>query len=241
MALIKLLMAKQKIEKGKEALKEGKEALKESVAAVKKEAGLDKTADKVMQKTKTDNVLIVRMRSYSVGTMAATLLGAAVGATAGGGKGQYQIITKDGEEMFVSDMETTFFTDRDILTVYDTSNGKRKIGSVKQWLISGGVPLLEREAKTCTVTLEKDKLCDLKKCVSFGDLQFETLEGSAEVKIKSEDNYSIYYKRKKIAELHELPMKLKDGFVDRYVLEYKEAKDIQVAVMMAIALDTVNE
>lgn len=234
MALIKLLMAKQKMEKGKEALKE-------SVAAVKKEAGLDKTAEKVIQKTKTDNVLIVRMRSYSVGTMAATLLGTAVGATAGGGKGQYQIVTKDGKEMFASDMETTFFTDRDILTVYDTSNGKRKIGSVKQWLISGGVPLLEREAKTCTVTLEKDKLCDLKKCVSFGDLQFETLEGRAEVKIKSEDNYSIYYKRKKIAELHELPMKLKDGFADRYVLEYKEAKDIQVAVMMAIALDTVNE
>lgn len=234
MALIKLLMAKQKMEKGKEALKE-------SVAAVKQEAGLDKTAEKVIQKTKTDNVLIVRMRSYSVGTMAATLLGAAVGATAGGGKGQYQIVTKDGKEIFASDMETAFFTDRDILTVYDTSNGKRKIGSVKQWLISGGIPLLEREAKTCTVTLEKDKLCDLKKSVSFGDLQFETFEGSAEVKIKSEDNYSIYYKRKKIAELHELPMKLKDGFVDRYVLEYKEAKDIQVAVMMAIALDTVNE
>jgi len=234
MALMKLLMAKQKMEKGKEALKE-------SVAAVKKEAGLDKTADKVIQKNKTDNVLIVRMRSYSVGTMVTTLLGAAVGATAGGGKGQYQIVTKDGKEMFASDMETTFFTDRDILTVYDTSNGKRKIGSVKQWLISGSFPLLEREAKTCTVTLEKDKLCDLKKCVSFGDLQFETLEGSVEVKIKSEDNYSIYYKRKKIAELHELPVKLKDGFVDRYMLEYKETKDIQVAVMMAIALDTVNE
>lgn len=234
MALIKLLMAKQKMEKGKETLKE-------SVAAVKKEAGLDKTADKVIQKTQTDNVLIIRMRSYSVGTMAATLLGATAGATVGGGKGQYQIVTKDGKEVFASDVETTLLTDRDILTVYDTSDSKRKIGSVKQWLISGGIPLFEKEAKTCTVTLEKDKLCDLKKCVSFGDLQFETLEGSAEVKIKSEDNYSIYYKRKKIAELHELPMKLKDGFVDRYVLEYNEAKDIQVAVMMAIALDVVNE
>ena len=52
MALIKLLMAKQKMEKGKEALKE-------SVAAVKKEAGLDKTADKVIQKAKTDNLLLL--------------------------------------------------------------------------------------------------------------------------------------------------------------------------------------
>ena len=234
MALIKFLIAKQKMEKGKEALKE-------SVAAVKKETGLDKTADKVIQKTKTDNVLIVRMRSFSVGTMAATILGATVGSTTDGGKGQYQIVTKDGKEVFASDMETTLLTGRDILTVYDTSDSKRKIGSIKQWLISGGIPLYEKEAKTCTVTLGKDKLCDLKKCVSFGDLQFETLEGGTEVKIKSVDNYSIYYKRKKIAELHKLPMKFKDGFVDRYVLEYKEAKDIQVAVMMAIALDVVNE
>lgn len=229
MSLKGLLVGKQKLEKAKASLKE-------SVAAVKKEAGLDKTADQFIQKAKMENVLIIKMRSYSVGTMAAALLG----ATSGGGKGQYQIVTTAGKEVFVSDMETTLLMDRDIVSVYDMIGKKRKIGSIKQWVISGGVPLLEKEAKTCTVTLEKDKLCDLKKCVSFGDLQFETLEGRAEVKIKSEDNYFIYYKGKKIAELHELPMKLKDGFVDRYVLEYKEAKDQQVAVMMAIAIDVVN-
>ncbi len=58
----------------------------------------------------------------------------------------------------------------------------------------------------------------LKKCVSFGDLQIEAFEGRIEIKIKSNGNYSIYYKEKKIAELHELPIKLKDGFVDRYAL-----------------------
>ena len=228
MSLKGLLVGKQKLEKAKASLKE-------SVVAVKKEAGLDKTSDQFIQKSKMKNVLIIKMRSYYVGTMAAALLG----ATSGGGKGQYQIVTKEGEEVYVSDMETTLLTERDILSVYDMSDKKRKIGSIKQWVISGGVPLLEKEAKTCTVTLEKDKLCDLKKCVSFGDLQFETLEGRADVKIKSEGNYSIYCKGKKIAELHELPMKLKDGFVDRYVLEYKEVKDQQVAVMMALAIDVV--
>lgn len=231
MSIIKLLASKHKLDKAKESFKE-------SVAAVKKETGLDKTADKIIQKTKTENVLIVKMQSYSVGTMAKTLLGVS-SATPVGCNNQYQITTKGGTEVFVSDMETTLLTDRDILTVYDTSNGKRKIGTVKQWLISGGIPLFEKEAKTCTVTLEDEKLCDLKKCVSFGDLQIEAFEGRIEIKIKSNDNYSIYHKGKKIAELHELPMKLKDGFVDRYVLEYKEEKDKQVAVMMAIALDTV--
>ena len=233
MSIIKLIASKHKLDKAKESFKE-------SVVAVKKEAGLDKTADKIVQKTKTENVLIVKMQSYSVGTMAKTLLGVS-GAAAVGGKCQYQITTKKGVEVFVSDMETTRLTDRDILTVYDTSNGKRKIGTIKQWLISGGMPLFEKEAKTCTVTLENEKLCDLKKSVSFGDLQIEAFEGRIEIKIKSNGNYSIYYKGKKIAELHELPMKLKDGFVDRYVIEYKEEKDKQVAVMIAIALDTVNE
>ena len=232
MSIIKLIAGKHKLDKAKESFKE-------SVAAVKKETGLDKTADKVIQKAKTDNVLIVKMQSYSVGTMAKTLLGVSGGATAVGNKSQYQITTKDGTEEFVSDMETTLLTDRDILTVYDTRNGKTKIGTVKQWLISGGIPLFEKEAKTCTVTFGNEKLCDLKKCISFGDLQIEAFEGRIEIKIKSNGNYSIYHKGKKIAELHELPMKLKDGFVDRYVLEYKEEKDKQVAVMMAIALDTV--
>ena len=233
MSIIKLIASKHKLDKAKESFKE-------SVAAVKKEAGLDKTADKVIQKAKTENILIVKMQSYSVGTMAKTLLGVS-GATVVGDKSQYQITAKDGTEEFVSDMETTLLTDRDILTVYDTRNGKTKIGTVKQWLISGGIPLFEKEAKTCTVTLGKEKLCDLKKCISFGDLQIEAFEGKIKIKIKSNGNYSIYHKGKKIAELHELPIKLKDGFVDRYVLEYKEEKDKQIAVMMAIALDTVNE
>lgn len=227
-------MAFKKLSTAQKKMNKSKEAFKKSIAAI---AGLDNTTEIIKKSIKTNNVLIVRIHSYSVGTMTATLLGASFGA---GGNGQYQVVTKDGVEIFSSDIETTFLSDRDILTVYDTSNGKRKIGSVKQWLISGGIPLFEKEAKTCTVTLEKDKLCDLKKCISFGDLQIETLGGSAEIKIKSKDNYSILYNRKKIAELHELPMKLKDGFVDKYVLEYKEAKDIPIAVMMTIALDVVN-
>lgn len=233
MSIIKLLASKHKLEKAKESFRE-------SVATFKKETGLDKTVDKVIQKSKTENVLIVKIQSYSIGTMAKTLLGVS-GTIPTGGKSQYQITTKDGTEEFVSEMETTLLMDRDILTVYDTRNGKTKIGTVKQWLISGGIPLFEKEAKTCTVTFENEKLCDLKKCVSFGDLQIEAFEGKIEIKIKANGNYSIYHKGKKIAELHELPMKLKDGFVDRYVLEYKEEKNKQVAVMIAIALDTVNE
>lgn len=227
---------KKKIAKAKETIKKEISEIKNEAKSVKKDVGLDQTTDQFVQKAKMENVLIVRTRSYSAGTMAATLLG----ATAGSDKGQYRIVTKDGKEVFVSDMETTLLTDRDILSVYDTSNGKQKIGNIKQWVISGGIPLFEKEAKTCTVTLEKEKLCDLKRCISFGELQFETFEGRAEIRVKSEDNYSVYYKRKKIAELHALPMKLKDGFVDRYVLEYKEKKDLQVAVMMAIAVDVVN-
>lgn len=231
MSIINMIYGKQKLDKAKESFKE-------SVASFKKEVGLDKTADKIIQKVQTENVLIIKTQSYSISTMAIALLGGSNVSV--GGNCRYQITTKDGIEVFASDMETTFFTDRDILTVYDKSNGIRKIGTIKQWLISGGIPLLEKEAKTCTVVVGNEKLCNLKKYISFGDLYIEASDGDIKIKIVSDDNYSIYYHGEKIAELYEMPIKLKDDFVDRYVLEYKEEKDKLVAVMMAIALDTVN-
>ena len=232
MSIIKLITSKQKYEKSKDSLKK-------AIGEIKKEAGLDKNVDKTIQNAKTENVLIVRTRSYSVGTMAVTLLGG-VSATTSDYQWQYQVVTKEGTEVFTAKMETALVTDRDILTVYDMRNGGKKIGTVKQWLISVGIPLFEKETKKCTVTLEKEKVCDLKRCISFGDLEFETLDGDAEIKIKSNGNYFISYKGRKIADLQELPLKLKDGFVDSYVLEYKEEKDKQLAVVMAIALNVLN-
>lgn len=233
MSIIGLFTAKQKIEKAKDTVKK-------EIAEFKKETGADKTTEQFLHKAKMKNVLIVRVRSYSVGTIAAMLLGAEENVTANDEKGQYQIVTKEGTEIFEADMGMTFLTDRDILTVYDVANGRKNIGTIKQWIVSMGIPLLEKQTKTCTVSLGEDKLCDLKRYISFGELQFDTLDGKTEVKVKSEGNYSIYYKGKKIAELHELPIKAIDSFVDRYVLEYKEEKDRYIAVMMAIALDVVN-
>lgn len=195
--------------------------------------------DKIIKKAKTKNLLIVRTQSYSMGTMAATLLGSTSVTTNGNGS-HYQIVTPSGEEQYVSNMEDTLLTDRDILTVYDMRNGKRKIGMVKQYLISVGVPLFEKETKKCTVTMDNEKLCNLKRCISFGNLQLETLDGKAKITIKSEGHYAIYYGRRKIADVHEIPIKLKNGFVDRYVIEYTEDGDQNTAVMMTIALDTVN-
>lgn len=235
MSIIGLFVAKQKMEKAKESLKEEVDALKKEVAELRKKNGLDE----YIHKAKTENVLIVRVRSYSLGTIASVLLNKDI-EKIDDDDGYYQVVSKDGEELFMSDLKSTFLTDRDILTVYDMSEGKRKIGTVKQWLVSGRIPLLEKEAKTCTVMLEKNKLCDLKRYISFGELQFDTYDGDAWIRVKAEDHYAIKYKGREIAQLHELSTKMKDGFSDRYVIEYKDKKDQKIVAMMAIALDICN-
>ena len=225
---------------GKRSLEKGKKELKESVAAFKKEISrLDNASDSIIQASTAENILIIKTQSYSIGTMAKVTLGN-YSTVDLNNKCQYKITTKDGTEAFVSNTEETLFTTRDILTIYDTRTGKRKIGTIKQWLVSGGVPLFEKDAKTCTVTLQNEKLCDLKKCVFFGDLQIETSASFLKVRIESDNEYSIHYKGQKIAKLHEIPAKLKDGFVDRYVLEYNDKKHTHIVVMLAIALDIVN-
>lgn len=235
MSIIGLFVAKQKMEKAKESLKEEVEILKKEVAELRTNNRLDE----YMQKTKTENVLIVRVRSYSLGTIASVLLNKDIEKIADN-DGYYQVVSKDGEELFVSDLKSTFWADRDILTVYDMNNGKRKVGTVKQWLVSGRIPLLEKEAKTCTVMLEKTKLCDLKRYISFGELQFDAYDGDAAIRVKAEDHYVIKYRGKEIAQVYELPTKMKDGFSDRYVIEYKDKKDRELVAMMAIALDICN-
>ena len=70
--------------------------------------------------------------------------------------------------------------DRDMLYLYDSED--KRIGSIKERLFSIGVPLLEKEVKKCSVYLGKEKICQLKKYKSFGELEFEDLEGSVKIK-----------------------------------------------------------
>lgn len=217
------------------------------IDSFKEKAGLKRTRETIIRKINSQNILIIRARSYSLGNVLSFMKNAiqrnipkliefaseSVGA-------QFEVETQDGKRTFFANFENDGLTDRDILGVYEVNDGCKKIGTVNQHLFSKSLSPFEKESNKCTVMLGRTKLCELKKYVSFGELKFETLSGSARVEAKDEWEYSIYYKRKKIAELHEIPIKLKDEHVDKYVLEYVDEEYLHVAIMMAMAIENVN-
>lgn len=149
----------------------------------------------------------------------------------------YQFCDIDGNVKYISDFDTSFISDRETVTLYDEK--KNKYGKVKEYLISVGIPLFEKEVKKCSVDFEKSNLCKLKKYVSFGELGFETLEGKMYIECLDEKNkkYKIKKGNKIIAKVNELPLKLVDGLAEHYIIEYKNVEDEKLITLMVVALN----
>ena len=192
-------------------------------------------ANDYVKNVKSKYHLIIKSRSYSVGTIAGALTGVVLTDDL---LGRYQVYDGDGVLKYRSDAECNM-TNRDILDIYDAED--KRIGCVKEWLVSVGIPLFEKEVKKCTVKYAGNKICDLKKYVSFDGLEFEVLDGA--VKIKYDDDgkeFTLNYKGKKIAQLHTVPIRLKDGYTDKFVMEYDSLENEAIAVLIAIAIDLIN-
>lgn len=193
-----------------------------------------KTAAEHIQGIKK-NYLIIKSKSYSI----VDVVGAVIGNSPKMSDylGRYQIVDRNGTLKYKSNAENTI-TDREILDLFD-ANGN-KIGYVKEHLISTGIPLFEKEVKKCTVYLGEEKIASLKKYVSFGDLEFEVLEGSVKITHKEGKNFKIQYEGEQIAILHDCPLNLMDGYADKFVMEYDSPKYEVVAVLLATAIDLIN-
>lgn len=151
--------------------------------------------------------------------------------------GRYQIVDGNGILKYKTNAEDTI-TDREILDLFDASG--KKVGYVKEHLISTGVPLLEKKVKKCTVFLRKEKIALLKKYVSFGDLEFDVLEGDVKITHEEGKNFKIHYKGKLVATLHDCPRNFMDGYVDKFVIEYENPADEVVVILLATAIDLIN-
>lgn len=201
-----------------------------------------KTTDEVIKNVSQKNYLIIKARSFSVSSIAGMFKDKTPNTN--DLLGRFQIVDKDGILKYKSeDKESSLLSDivdydREFLNVYDSSN--KKIGSVKEWLVSIGVPLLEKEVKKCTIKIGNEKFCDLKKYESFGDLEFDTLYGDIKVSHKDKKDFTISHKGKKIAALHTVPINLKDGHADKFIIEYDDPEYEIIAVMVAIGIDIIN-
>lgn len=193
-----------------------------------------KTSSEHIQQSKK-HCLIIKAKSYSLGTMVGLFTGKSSDLT--DYLGRYQIFDAAGNIKYKSAAEDTII-DREILDLYDAVN--QKIGYVKEHIISVGVPLLEKEVKKCSVYLGTQKIAELKKYVSFGDLAFEALEGDVEITHNEGKTFKIKYRNKLIATLLDVPLNLKDGYVDKFVMEYDDPSMEVEAVLLATAIDLIN-
>lgn len=193
-----------------------------------------KTAAEHIQEIKK-NYLVIKSKSYSISTIVSFFAGKTPNMN--DYLGRYQIVDGNGILKYKTNAEDTI-TDREILDLFD-ANGK-KVGYVKEHLISTGVPLLEKKVKKCTVFLRKEKIALLKKYVSFGDLEFDVLEGDVKITHEEGKNFKIHYKGKLVATLHDCPRNFMDGYVDKFVIEYENPADEVVVILLATAIDLIN-
>ena len=193
-----------------------------------------KMATEYVQNTQK-NCLIIRGKSYSVGTIAGLFAGKTPDLT--DCDGYYQIFDTTGTMKYRSTSKDTIM-DRDIIDLYDMKGNK--IGYVKEHIMSIGVPLLEKDVKRCSVYLGKEKIAVLKKYVSFGELSFETLEGKYKVTCDKGKWYKVFYGAKQIVKLNVVPVNLKNGYVDKFVIEYDDISDEVVAILLATAVDVIK-
>lgn len=191
-------------------------------------------AEEYINKTEK-RCLIIKAKSYTLGGMIGVLSGDP--SYINDCNGKYQITDVSGAVIYKSLADNTI-TDREILNIYDKSGSK--IGCVKEHLVSMGIPLLEKDVKKCSVFLRNEKIAELKKSICFGDLEFETLEGNVKILHQQGRNFQVKYRGESILKLHDVPFNMKDGYAEKYVMEYENTTDEVVAVLLAIAIDLIN-
>ena len=148
----------------------------------------------------------------------------------------YQFFDMEGNIKYISDFDTGLLIDRETVTLYDKD--KKKYGKVKEYIISVGIPLFEKEVKKCSVDFDKENICKLKKYKSFGELEFETLEGKVYLNCHDEEKkkYQIKKGNKIIAKVNELPPKFIDGLVETYIIQYDNIEDEKLITLMVVTL-----
>lgn len=198
------------------------------------------------RRTKTDSVkrdtykFMIKSRTFSIGT-AATILVAGHLPKGDDVTCYYKTYDHAGVMQYTVKAETNL-TNRDILNVYDSESNK--IGRIKEHFLSVGVPLLEKEAKKCSVYLGGEKICELKKSEIFGERHFEVLSGDVQLSYDQKGNFKITYQGNQIADFQVIPRKLKEQFRDTFVddinLECYSKEHEEISILLSIAIDTIR-
>ena len=157
--------------------------------------------------------------------------------------GRYQVFG-DREMLKYKSYAQNTIADREILDVYDAE--EKKIGYIKEHIISGRVPGIETKAKTCSVYLGTAKIATLRHSVEkiIGDREHDVsvLDGPYRVACDFdtfERDFQIYKSGKKLAEVCQKLPSFKTGYVDKLIVDYYGEENEKIVVLLSIALDVI--
>ena len=71
----------------------------------------------------------------------------------------------------------------------------------------------------------------------FGNVYFSVLDGDIRIENTNKKGLHIYCDKQELAILHDVPINLKDGYVDRLVVEYKDKNNEEMILALAIGID----
>lgn len=198
----------------------------------------EKTTQEYISNLSQSNYLIIQSKSYSSATITNLFVGNPPSNISSDSQGRYRIFDQWGNLRYKSDTENTV-SDREIVNLSD-ANGNQ-IGRVKEHLFSVGFPGLEKEPKTCSIWYNKERIAQLKKYKAFKETRFTVLDGKVQIIQSKTNNKSIIlkYQNKAVAILHRVPINLKDGYVDKYVMEINRPDDEVIGVLLSIAIDII--
>lgn len=179
-----------------------------------------------------ENCLIIKAKSYSLGTMIGALHDKIPNDK--DYLGRYQIVDTFGEIKYKA-IEENSFIDRKIIYLFNAND--QKIGSLKESILTMGVPVFEKDVKRCSIYLKEEEIAELKKSSYFGNLELEISEENIEITYKKEEEFKVYYKGILIAEFYDVPLILKDGYREKYVMKYDNAENEVLAILLMMAID----
>ncbi len=187
-----------------------------------------KTAEEYIEKIKDNDCLIIKSRSCTLGNVVSK-------NETNDLKEQHYIFDTCGNVKYKTAIGCgTVFADSLALCTADGN----QIGCVKGRLLSVGAPL-EFKVKKCTVEFMGERICEIKKSVFMGDIEFEASGSGVKISNNEKKKFGISYKRKSISKLYSIPMIFQENYADKYVLEIKNPENEAVGVLLAIAIDFV--
>lgn len=156
-------------------------------------------------------------------------------------EGKYKIFDKNGKLQYIALEKRAGLgeelIDKDLYRLYLFNSNCEIVGYAREHLVSFNMPLLEKEAKKCSVFLGKTKLCEIRHSISFGTDSFEMSECDYDFNYTKNTDFTVKTGRRNLAKIKRFCPTFKNLFPQSTVIECGNANDSEIAILLAMTLD----